>query len=205
MAGTIREYAEERGISYLTHFTRLENLKSILEHGLILRNQLGSHSGNVFNDRFRLDGTNAVCTSISFPNYKMFYRLRMEHTNVHWVVVAIHVSALWELPCAFCSANAASSSVTSISLDQRSSLNALKNMFSDFEQKKRSELNIPNNYPTNPQAEVLMLNGVPKKYILGVAVDSSKVEEVLKKRFVGLQVLNTKRYFKPREDYSHWK
>ncbi len=46
MAGTIQEYATERGINCLMHFTRASNLESILRRGLAPRDTLNPEGYN---------------------------------------------------------------------------------------------------------------------------------------------------------------
>ncbi|KVT52833.1 hypothetical protein WK54_18765 [Burkholderia ubonensis] len=205
VARTIQEFATERGIPYLLHFTRLSNLQSILRHGLVCRNSLdGTNVIGTVNDQHRLDGTDAVCVSIAFPNYKMFYRCRCEHPQEEWVVVAIQPKALWELRCAFCITNAASNRVTAIPLAQRTGLPAFRAMYDDFDDKIRANLNLKDSIPTNPQAEVLMLDGVPVRYIMGVAVPSLVMKAQIEALYQGLAVRKIDTFYSPRHDYAHW-
>lgn len=205
MATTIREFAAERGIDFLMHFTRASNLDSILARGLVQRNTLISEGFNGYNDQFRIDGTDAVCLSISFPNYKMFYGVQKDHPGETWVILAIHQQALWDLDCAFCITNAASNVVRSTPLVQRKGLAAFQAMYDDWPSKSRAELNIPNNFPTNPQAEVLALQGVPRQYILGIIALNESVKQSLIARYPGVNVVTSARYFRYRTDYAHWK
>lgn len=205
MSNPVQEYATERGIKSLMHFTRTSNLDSILQQGLVPRDTLIQEGFRDFNDQLRLDGTHAVCLTIGFPNYKMFFGTRQNNPNVDWVVLVIHPAALWTLPCVFCATNAASASVTALPLLQRSNLAALQAMYADWGDKTRAVLGIPNHYPTNPQAEVLMLKGVPKKYILGVLVLNTAKQQELQLKYPGLVVRANAGYFRYRQDYAHWK
>lgn len=205
MTVTIQEYAVERGIKCLMHFTRSTNLDSILERGLIPRDTLLNEGFIDFNDQYRFDGTHAICLSIGFPNYKMFWRLRQENQDVDWVILGIHPAALWALTCAFCVTNAASSSVTSVPFGQRIGLEAFQAMYADYPPKYREILGISDDFPTNPQAEVLMIEGVPRDYILGVIVLSKAKQVELQAKYPGLQVVINARYFSYRQDYGHWK
>jgi len=74
----IRAYCAARRIDTLIHFTRLENLAGILADGILPRSAPGGQARRViFNDGVRIDGhKDAVCLSVSFPNYKMFYKYR---------------------------------------------------------------------------------------------------------------------------------
>ncbi|NKI72371.1 DUF4433 domain-containing protein [Collimonas pratensis] len=205
MANTIQEYSVERGINYLVHFTRTSNLDSILRRGLVPRNVLTLEGYGAFNDQYRFDGTHAICLSIGFPNYKMFWGIRQDNKDVDWAILVIHSSALWMLPCAFCVTNAASAPIAAIPLEQRRNLATLQAMYADWGDKTRAVLNIQDHYPTNPQAEVLMLNGVPKNYILGVIVLNTAKQQELQARYPGLDVRVNARYFRYRQDYAHWK
>lgn len=205
MATTIQEYVAERGIKLLMHFTRARNLESILARGLLPRNTLTVEGFDGFNDQYRIDGTDAVCLSIDFPNYKMFYGIQKDHADETWVILCIHPQVLWDLDCAFCAANAASNGVTAIPLDQRRTLAAMQAMYADWPGKVRSELNLPNNYPTNPQAEVLALQGVPRKYIVGVLTLNETVRQELMVRHPGIEMRSSAGHFRYRRDYEHWR
>ena len=206
VARTIQEFAAERGIKYLVHFTRLSNLASILAHGLVCRNRLdGRNVIGAVNDQYRLDRTVAVCVSIGFPNYRMFYRYRQENRDENWVVVGIDPSALWKLRCAFCITNAAAGRVSAVPLDQRTGLPAFQAMYGDFDDKVRANLHLADQFPTNPQAEVLMLDGVPAAYFLGVAVQNDMMKAQVEALHPGLHVVRHEEFYSARSDYAHWK
>jgi hypothetical protein len=138
---SIQRFIQERGIKAVFHFTKLRNLSSILAHGLITRNRLQDKQH--CNDDYRWDRTDAVCASIGFPNYKMFWSLRQQNQAEEWIILAIFPRALIDLRCAFCQENAASNNVSSVSIAQRSTLEALQRMYGDFGDKKRKDLSIP--------------------------------------------------------------
>jgi ssDNA thymidine ADP-ribosyltransferase, DarT len=201
---TIETFVRERGIKGLFHFTRASNLPSILQRGLITRDILVQEGAQgVCNDQFRYDGTNAVCVSIGFPNYKMLWGLRKDNPDVEWVILGIRPNAMFGRSV-FCQTNAASARVTAVPLQQRMSLNALKIMYGDFDQTQRATLNIPSDFPTNPQAEVLLLDGVPRQHIVGVLVRTNVMKETLEATYAGLAVKIATPYFRYRTDYAHW-
>jgi hypothetical protein len=84
-------------------------------------------------------------------------------------------------------------------------MGALKAMYADWGDKTRTILGIPNNYPTNPQAEVLMLDGVPREYIFSVIVLNKAKQQELQDKYPGLDVRVIARFFRYRQDYAHWK
>ncbi len=83
----MEKFIVKRKIKYLVHFTKLTNLSNILDKGLIPRETLnGLNVPEVtYSDNLRLDEHEyANCCSISFPNYKMFYKLRKTDDNIDW-------------------------------------------------------------------------------------------------------------------------
>lgn len=206
MATTVQELVAEREIKWLTHFTREPYLPSILQRGLITRDvMIKEGNEGLCNDQLRLDGTHAICASVSFPNYKMFWGLRKDHPDVNWIVLAIHPSALWSTRVAFCTANAASAGVSAIPLEQRMSLAAFEAMFADFGDKARAPLGLANAHPTNPQAEVLFLDGVPRQFIAGAWALNAEQKARIEAQHPGFQVVVNAALYRYRRDFEHWK
>ena len=155
----MQQEATRRNIQCLYHFTKIENLSSIMARGIIPRGQLdNSGLAYEFNDHVRLDGhLGASCFSIEHPNYKMFWMLRLADQAQQWVVIGVQRNVLWEKDCAFCHENAASSNVSTIPIAERKSLAAFNRMFDAVPGKPtRAELRLADCFPTNPQAEVLV-------------------------------------------------
>lgn len=205
MTTTVQEYAAEIDVKQLVHFTRESNLESILQRGLITRDTLALEGFADFNDNVRVDYTHAVCVSIGFPNYKMWFGIRKKNPNVDWVIVVVEPAALWKLPCAFCSANAALGAIATIPIAQRQTLQSFQGMYADVQGKERVKLGIPSYWPTNPQAEVLMLQGVPRDYIRGVISLNNDQGQRIRAAYPGLQVWVHAGYFRYRKDYEFWK
>lgn len=210
-ASNIQQICEIYGIETLVHFTHSRNLMSILQHGLLGRVKLDSLTlvnPPQCNDAYRLDQLpEAVCLSISFPNYKMFFKYS-KNNREEWVVLLLNAAVLWELNCAFCRENAASNNVTGIPLEIRKQPAALKQMFANYDQITRQNLNIPINYPTHPQAEVLVFDPIPPRYIYGVHF----YNQMLTQQWLNLNPGNfsqefygERRYFSFRADYNFWK
>ena len=155
---------KERNITDLYHFTQADNLENILKYGLLPRACLEKNAiDSVFNDDYRLDGCcDAICTSLEFPNYKMFYTLRENEHNIDWVVIKLDANIICDMPCAFCWENAASSSESSIPINIRKTREAFLSLFDNKPgYPTRQQCGIPDYYPTNPQAEILVFSEIP--------------------------------------------
>ncbi|MCS7032304.1 MAG: DUF4433 domain-containing protein, partial [Gloeomargarita sp. SKYG116] len=126
-----------------------------------------------------------------------------------WVVLVLDASVLWELDCAFCRENAASRSVTQIPLNERKRFSALEAMFGDLPNCRRQELNIPDNYPTHPQAEVLVFEPIPVSYIREIHFRDKA--DIMEPRVNFPELLSpmacciSELYFGPRQDWPFWR
>ena len=147
----------ERGVEELLHFTSIDNLGTIVKYGLLSRDDLERMKIKYeYNDKKRLEGMrNAISLSVSFPNYKMFYRCRNYDENGNpkeraFVVISISKSILWELSCIFCPTNAAQRDIRMLLGDRQSRAilsepEAFEDMFSEkfYRIKTRGYVGIP--------------------------------------------------------------
>ncbi len=203
----MKELVKKRDIKFVFPFTRLENLKSILENGLKSRQYLEDNESNsIFNDEYRLDGyKESICCSLCHPNYKMFYRLRQENPEQEWVVIGIKKSIIWKKDCAFCVENAASNNVTSIPLVDRKGKRAFKQIFKEDPTKpNRKKLGIQDSCPTNPQAEILVFDDIEPENIFGVVFQSKDRADEYEKLYNDFQFIYHRAYFMPRTDWQNW-
>lgn len=158
----------QRQIDTLYHFTQAKNLINIFRYGLLPRDILEKrHINSYFNDDYRYDDClNAICMSLEFPNYKMFYKLRQENIMTDWAVLKLNAQILCDFVCAYCWTNAGDSLMYNIPIEQRIGKAAFLELFKDYPNyPSRTELDIPDFYPTNPQAEILVFDTVPVNYI----------------------------------------
>lgn len=203
----MKKSVKAREIKYVWHFTRLGNLESIIEHGLISRKKAECLTEPpTFNDSYRLDGEEAaICCSISHPNYKMFWGLRKENPDEEWIVLACKPKILWKMDCAFCVENAASKEVTCIPIADRKGDVAFEKMFDEIDGKpSRKELDLPAKCPTNPQAEVLVFDDIQKKYLIAAICQTKKQAKELANEYKKFDFGYTQALFSARKDYKHW-
>lgn len=204
----MQQLIEEKGIKSLYHFTNVDNLDSISRHGLIPRSNLTL--GNIpfhYNDEYRYDGClNAVCMSIEFPNYKMFYSLRRRHPDYNWAVLKIDANVLVEFNCAYSWTNAADAATSGTSIEERKGKDAFLELFQDREgYPRRTTLDIPKYYPTNPQAEVLVFDTIPIRYISTLIFDKDTLTEEYRNLLPDTFSFSTdSNMFKWRKDYRSW-
>ena len=200
----IEELMQRRGIMHLVHFTRAENLRSILSGGLIPRMWLNGDSA-IFNDEFRYDRCeDAVCASIEFPNYKMFYQLREANSSGAWVVLLLSAQILLDFDCAFCQTNAGSEASYAVPLAQRQGAGALAALYAPMVGGVPRAGGLPLSYPTDPQAEVLVFGIIPPEYIEAVYFNSYTTMRKFSDLFHMVNMRVNTDFFYPRADYRRW-
>ncbi|WP_373700856.1 DarT ssDNA thymidine ADP-ribosyltransferase family protein [Neisseria dentiae] len=195
---TIGDILHERNIRYLCHFTRLENLESILKHGLYPRTQIFNQDLNpdvrsniqgIFNDTVRADNKmNAICLSISFPNSKMFYKLRCEQGDTQWAVIVLNAQVLLDKDCAFYPTNAANNCVRHLPIENFQGDNALNALFNEADEERQPLL--PKD-PTDVQAEVLVFEQIEPSYIVGCVFNSDDLRDKYSNKFSNYQFEST--------------
>jgi hypothetical protein len=165
----IKALVAELQIPYLVHFTRSENLPSIMENGLLPRTEFECEGvACEVNDELRLDGRlEAISLSIAFPNSRMLWALRQKHAAVSWAILAVSKSVLWENDCAFCKHNAADKRISTVPLDELQTVDALAGMYGEIPGRDRTQQNLKTYDPTDVQAEILAFGRIPPDRILG--------------------------------------
>lgn len=173
----IQTHTQILEIPYLVHFTRAANLPSIIEHGLYPISRKAERGINPqINDQMRLDGhLDGTSLSISFPNYRMFYKYRQDNPGVEWVVLGIDPSVLWQKNCAFCCHNAADTRISRQPLQDLQTASAMQGMFFEIEGiTSRQEQRLKSFDPTDGQAEVMVFDVIEPERIWGVVFENDK-------------------------------
>lgn len=191
---TIQEVVQQRNITRLFHFTHSDNLSSILENGLLSRSELDDETNEYnydFNDEDRIDGhLDGICLSISFPNAKMFWKYRSLKPG-DWVILEINPSILWTKNCAFYPTNAASNNVRFNELELIKGDAAFSALFSDEVFGIQRDVNLPAEYTTDVQAEVMVFEKIEPLYIVNTFHSNKQSAE----HFKGLHPQTNQRYY----------
>ena len=199
--------AKLRGIKILVHFTRIENLPSISKRGLLTRKNLDDQSFKYsFNDDTRRDNvTNSLSLSITFPNYKMFYKYRKNSEDNLAIILLDAEKVLANLPCVFNYTNASSNEIKDVPKEKRMTLDAFEKMFYEPDGSSRKLRNLKANETTDPQAEILCLEDIPLKYFVGIVFKNSAQAKENQKLFPNISMkVDDDYYFAPRQDYKFW-
>ena len=141
----------------------------------------------------------------------MFFSKTGRANQHEWVVLLLDARVLSELDCAFCHQNAIYEPVRRVPLEHRKKLVSLERMFwdSDFHATglRYQRQQIPNNYPTHPEAEVLVFNSIPEEHIKEVHFYNEISLQTWQKDNPGTysqKFYANQEYFKPRSDYKAW-
>jgi hypothetical protein len=179
----IQAEARRRGIQRLYHFTPIDNLGSILTHGLVSR-QVLKQNGIPFahTDGWLEDGTDCVSASIHSLNLAMFDRKKRERGG--WAVVGIDASVLWTHGCRFAWTNSASSEIRN-QRGFRGGPHAFGMMFQDRPvnaadgRSMRAVLRRGDHQPTENDAEVEVVHLISPELILHVIVGGASHKEAV--------------------------
>lgn len=175
-----------RGITHLRHFTSLENLPSIVEHGLRPRSELEAASAPyLWSDPWRLDGfPDALSLSVTEPNWDMLRAVRDRHPRRHWIVLDIDPQILVGADCRFCAGNAAQSYYAKSRM-QFQSLKYFEEMFADQQSagvSLREKHKLADCQTTDLQAEILFFGTIRPDSIIGAAAETIEVAEYVQEQ-----------------------
>ncbi|ROO76295.1 uncharacterized protein DUF4433 [Vibrio crassostreae] len=192
-----------RKIEQLFHFSKIENLEAITNQGLIPRSQL-EEGDFEFTDVNRADGfLDANCISVSFPQYRMFFIKRVKDPAQNWVVLELSPELLLAKESAYFERNAASRQVKAEIIENRKSGTAFERMFDNIEElPSREERGIPESYPTDPQAEILVFDKIGLEYIVAAHFANEDILSMYKAKLNGIEAKVTPRLFENREDHD---
>lgn len=161
----IKEFLRTRKIRHLIHFTQLDNLSSILDRGILPKNDLIKEGiEGHFNDLQRLDGCgDCSCLSIEYPNVWLLDRYRSSTLNSRWAILVLNAELLINHTNYYARHNAGSNEVRSI-IRTCNTIKDFKNLYSEnftihlttgSRDVSRVGIEGLNYLPTSDQAEIL--------------------------------------------------
>lgn len=203
---SIQEECEKRNIDRLFHFTPVDHLDSILKRGLLVPSACRTNNvGMTPNDNERIDGQDAVCLSVEWPNYQLYWKFHLLDKDRPWAIIQLDHSVLWAKRVCFNPTNAADNSVRFESFASRGGVAKFLEMFEDRDGKKRADLGIAAHLTTNPQAEVLCLDRIEQSYFTEVQFNNYELYKKYKAAYSDAPIKFDGSYFKYRRDWNHWK
>lgn len=167
------EILAARGVTRLCHFTKLQSLTHIInsENGIVASSSIRQDMKNV-NDEERYDGEpDYVCCSVEYPNAWFLQKTKERNPDRifrDWVVLYVDPSILKYKNAKFCPCNASRGRGMYINenMERVGDIFAEKVPHAGF---SRTPDMLPC-CPTDGQAEILIENNIPRKYINGIAV-----------------------------------
>lgn len=165
----IRSISQDRDVRFLLHFTQAANLAGIVKHGLLSRVELATPGYLAYaSDGFRLDDNDsAVSVSISRVNRGMFASKREKSGHANWVVLVLSAEILWTHCCLFYWRSAATREMKDIR-GHRGGPWAFEKMFAGSDEARSG---LAHCFPTDPKAEVQVLERIAPGYIQGAVVN----------------------------------
>lgn len=170
----IREFAHQRNLERLCHFTQGENLASIYQNGLMSRSKVKSKGLQ----SKRLDSSNKILfedfvyISVTEPNKTM---MESKFSSGLWtVIILIDPRILWKQPFFSIPFNSARSEIYDYLENNREEtvgLNALKAIYKG--KSIRDQFSISHSVPTDPASELLFLGSIDPKYFKKVLISET--------------------------------
>ena len=167
-----------RGVTRLCHFTKLQNLTHIITcaDGILASSTIRQDTKNV-NDTARYDGElDFVCCSVQYPNSWFLQKAMQNYPDKifsEWVVLYIDLNILEYKNTKFCPCNASRANGAYISKNMDNIDSIFASTVSTFAYPKTSKM--LSCCPTDGQAEILIENNIPRKYIQAIAVGNEDV------------------------------
>lgn len=196
----IKDFVYSHNIEYLVHFTQANNLSSIFENGILSVERLNEKSISYnSNDQDRNDGfKDGTFLSISFPNYKTFYKYRnTDYSESDYAVILLNPSIMWEKKCLFSRGNSASTLIKNEINEKKdflyNNVSSLKDLFD-------KDNDLPEYLTTEVQAEVIVFDDIEVDYIEEVHFDNNQSKfNVKKPNGLNASFIKSRKYFSGRE------
>jgi hypothetical protein len=181
----ILNFFKGREIRSLFHFTHIDNLSTILKHGLLGPKTLKDLEIPFINtDQYRIDSIeNGLSMSVSEPNrFMLSKKIKNSQLGAELVLLEIDPKYLSSLSFLAFPTNAASRKIRDYrSLNSRKFNEAidLELLFNNSE--IRNRFNLAKNIPTDPQSEIMVLEDYPALSIKKIHFQISNNQDTVEK------------------------
>lgn len=173
------------GVTRLCHFTKLQSLTHIIsaEEGVLASKSIGWDTQNA-NDTSRYDGElDYVCCSVEYPNSWFLKSAKSSNYNSvfnDWTVLYICLDILKEKRIKFSPCNASTGRGAYINEHE----DEIESIFCNSNRYPRTPRML-SACPTDGQAEILIADNIPRRFIRGIALGN---EEVAKRVYAMLKM-----------------
>lgn len=160
----LEDCIEKHNLTKLYHFTSVNNLTSIFEHGVLsMRQILEKRIKCDMNDLWRIDNHQEyISCSLERPNKRLLWSFSLRN-RVDFCYLEISLDVLKKDDKSLCcSTNAAKEAGALIE-----PITKIEHLFDG------DRTDLPNNYPTDSQAEILIYKEIPIKYIKRVIFENN--------------------------------
>lgn len=167
-----------RSVTRLCHFTKLQSFTHIItsEEGVLASKSIRQDTKNVI-DKARYDGElDHVCTTVEYPNSWFLNRaieLNQDSIFNDWVVLYIDLSILNDRSIKFCACNASRANGAYINQDPNKIESIFSHSVPTFRYPRTPQM-LPA-CPTDGQAEILIADNIPRRFIQGIALGNEDV------------------------------
>lgn len=171
-----KQDVEKRRITRVVHFTTVTNLIGIIELGSLLSRTILEDLKKEIRyyqpiDILRIDGMrDYICLSIQHPNYHVFQAQQRRYSQEEWCVIVLDPQVLWWEHTKFAQSNAASTFAIGEGIG--GSWECYQALFkgnvvrTNFYNSRtiQTRKHLKDCYPTDEQAEILVLDEVPFEF-----------------------------------------
>lgn len=198
---------KNRGVTRLCHFTKLQSFTHIISssEGILASNSIRQDIKHV-TDKERYDGElDYVCCTVEYPNswfLKSAIKNSTDNIFKEWIVLYIDLNILKEREAKFCPCNASKANGKNIESDMEKVEDIFNSKVLTFDYGRTSNM-LPC-CPTDGQAEILIKNNIPSKYVIGIAVGNEDIADRVNSIFITLNMEQRPIYIAPEVLTSEW-
>lgn len=166
----VSDYFKSKKIRHLIHFTNIDNVESIMQHGIIPRTtRIQKGIKFKWSDEKRSDEhPERSCFSVGWPNELMLYK-KQEYEHMEFAILLIDISVIDKIDSENIYYSAINAATSGASFSK--GLYGAESLFKEDKERRREIFHLPDDFPTNIQAEILIRDIIPPEYIREIHVN----------------------------------